>query len=32
VPFCPTGAIAWVPIEEAVLPPEPLDRDALELR
>jgi Fe-S-cluster-containing dehydrogenase component len=29
VPFCPTGAIAWVPLEEAVRPPEPLDRESL---
>ena len=29
VPFCPTGAISWVPIEEAVIPPEPLDRESL---
>jgi hypothetical protein len=31
VPFCPTGAIAWVPVEEAAIPPEPLDREALEI-
>jgi hypothetical protein len=29
VPFCPTGAIAWVPLEEAAIPPEPLDRESL---
>ena len=28
---CPTGAIAWVPAEEAALPPTPLDREALEV-
>jgi len=26
---CPTGAIAWVPVEEAAIRPEPLDREAL---
>jgi hypothetical protein len=31
VPFCPTGAIAWVPAAEAAIPPEPLDREALSL-
>ena len=29
VPFCPTGALAWVPAEMAVVPPEPLDRSDL---
>jgi Fe-S-cluster-containing hydrogenase component 2 len=29
VPFCPTGALAWVPADLAVLPPEPLDRTDL---
>jgi Fe-S-cluster-containing hydrogenase component 2 len=29
VPFCPTGAIAWVPADEAARPPEVLDREAL---
>ncbi len=29
VPFCPTGAIAWVPVEEAAIRPEPLDRETL---
>ncbi len=28
VPFCPTGAIAWVPAEDAAIPPAPLDREA----
>jgi Fe-S-cluster-containing hydrogenase component 2 len=26
VPFCPTGAIAYVPSDHAAIPPEPLDR------
>jgi Fe-S-cluster-containing hydrogenase component 2 len=29
VPFCPTGAIAWVPASRAAIPPEPLDRNQL---
>jgi Fe-S-cluster-containing hydrogenase component 2 len=29
VPFCPTGALAWVPADMAAVPPEPLDRSAL---
>ena len=29
VPFCPTGAIAWVPADMAAIRPEPLDREAL---
>jgi len=29
VPFCPTGALLYVPAEEAALPPPPLDRPTL---
>jgi len=29
VPFCPTGAIAWVPAHRAAIRPEPLDRSQL---
>jgi Fe-S-cluster-containing hydrogenase component 2 len=31
VPFCPTGALMWVPAGRAAVPPEPLDRSQLDL-
>ena len=29
VPFCPTGALQYVPADHATVPPEPLDRSEL---
>jgi Fe-S-cluster-containing hydrogenase component 2 len=27
VPFCPTGALSWLPADQAARPPEPLERE-----